>query len=708
LNGNQTFGGTIGGVGTLIKLGAGTLTLSGANAYTGLTTVSGGILSVNNTNALGGTLSGTTVSGGASLELSGGITFVAESLTLAGTGVLGTGALRNSTGNNTWTGAITLAADTRIQSDSGTLTLDAASGNVISGSYNLSVGGVGSVIIADVLSLGAGSVIKEGAGTLTLSGSNNFTGGLMVNGGTVAVGNAGALNADAPNTVSFGSGVPSGTRLQLHNYDLTVAGLDTDVALPGSPVVENGGATSGTLTVSRALGLESTFAGVLQDGLGGGSLSVRKTGAGKLTLGGVNTYTGNTEIAAGTLAFVGNGGVSGALVTLGSGATLDVRGRSGGGWTLGSGQTLSGAGTVGGTLTVASGATLLPTVSAGFATLNTGNLILNGEIRLTLGGNSEGTVGDKLVVSGALTLGGGSAITLFDDGGARGLGSLGAGVYELLTASGGITGTFGTFTASATGVGQTLSYEANRVLLLVGALSGAWTGTANNGLWDTGANWAGGGAPGTNVASRGTDTASFGTGGVPGTVFLGATKTQLTSLSLDALAGSGYTLARSGATQKLWLYAASGSAQISVSGGTHAVALPVVLESDLEVSVANARDNLSVSGVIAGGTSGVQSLFKTGLGSVTLAETNTYAGGTSLAAGTLRVGNDSALGTGTLTVNAGRLSANDTLTSRTLANAVVLAGDVELGDSTYDAALTLNGRVTLTASRVLSVNSSVV
>src|SRR5260370_8750000 len=75
------------GTGTvaLTKVGTGTLTLSGANTYTGLTTVSTGILNIQNGSALGGTGTGTTVSTGATLQLQGGITVGAEALTITGT-----------------------------------------------------------------------------------------------------------------------------------------------------------------------------------------------------------------------------------------------------------------------------------------------------------------------------------------------------------------------------------------------------------------------------------------------------------------------------------------------------------------------------------------------------------------------------------------------------------------------------------------------
>src|SRR5439155_15075986 len=111
------------GSGTLTKDGAGTLTLSGANTYTGATTVSAGVLNIRNATALGTTAGGVTVANTAALELQGGITVGAEALSIAGTGVSNAGVVRNISGTNTYGGAITLTADSRINAEAGPLTL---------------------------------------------------------------------------------------------------------------------------------------------------------------------------------------------------------------------------------------------------------------------------------------------------------------------------------------------------------------------------------------------------------------------------------------------------------------------------------------------------------------------------------------------------------------------------------------------------------
>ena len=107
----------------LTKDGAGTVMLSGNNAYTGLTNIFLGTLRIQSNNALGATGAGnnTNVVSGAALELDGtsgnGALTIAEAATLNGTGISNGGALRNSGGNNTDSGAITLGSASQINSE---------------------------------------------------------------------------------------------------------------------------------------------------------------------------------------------------------------------------------------------------------------------------------------------------------------------------------------------------------------------------------------------------------------------------------------------------------------------------------------------------------------------------------------------------------------------------------------------------------------
>jgi autotransporter-associated beta strand protein len=185
----STFSGIITNTGAiaslaLTKSGTGTLTLTGTNGYGSNTTISAGALNIRNGSALGMTNFGTTVTAGAALQIQGGITTLAEALTLNGTGVANDGALRNMSGDNTYNGAITLATASRINSDGGTLTLNGA----IGGAVGLTFGGAGNVTVTNAIgTTGASTLTKDGAGTLTLSGASTYTNVTIVSNGTLLV-----------------------------------------------------------------------------------------------------------------------------------------------------------------------------------------------------------------------------------------------------------------------------------------------------------------------------------------------------------------------------------------------------------------------------------------------------------------------------------------------------------------------------------------
>src|SRR5881296_980062 len=174
-NASTTFSGLIqNGSGTvaLTKTGTGTLTLSGANTYSGATTVSAGVLDVQNNTALGATAGATTVAGGAALQLEGSGLVVAEPVTLNGTGIAGGGALRQVANTNTWSGAITLGSAARVNADAGTLTV---SGGITNGGFLLTVGGAGNTTVSTTVISGTGGLTKDGTGTVTLSANNTYT-----------------------------------------------------------------------------------------------------------------------------------------------------------------------------------------------------------------------------------------------------------------------------------------------------------------------------------------------------------------------------------------------------------------------------------------------------------------------------------------------------------------------------------------------------
>ncbi len=136
-------------------------------------------------------------------------------------------------------------------------------GPVIMGSNRLTIDGSSATVLFGQFS-GTGGVTKQGNGPLSLSSSNNFTGGLSILGGIVGLFDNGALNATTPNAVTFGA---SGT-LGLYGRSVTVSGLTTAPG-PSSAIIENGSPTNvATLTVAISGATPNIFfAGVFRDNI---------------------------------------------------------------------------------------------------------------------------------------------------------------------------------------------------------------------------------------------------------------------------------------------------------------------------------------------------------------------------------------------------------------------------------------------------------
>lgn len=149
----------------------------------------------------------------------------------------------------------------------------------------------GALSLGGVISGGFG-LTKTGSGLLTLSGATNtFTGLVTVSGGTLAVA-ADGTTATNP----LGNGASGSGGLALNGGALRTSGTMQLSTNRGIALGSGSAGTGGTLDVN---GGTTTYNGVAANN--GGANSLTKTGSGTLTLGGVNTYTGDTIINQGTL-----------------------------------------------------------------------------------------------------------------------------------------------------------------------------------------------------------------------------------------------------------------------------------------------------------------------------------------------------------------------------------------------------------------------
>ena len=304
---NGVGGGTL----SLVKSGSGTQTLSGANTFTGGVTINAGNLQLGNPGALNSTSPNAVNFGAAS---TGTLSLNGNSITI------------NSLSGNSATSTIQNGSPTPA-----TLTLNIAS---IAGYGGALQDGAGSAPLS-LIKNGGGilNIIGDGeesftgsltinAGQLEISSSNSLTGGVTINGsGSLYLGGGGG--GVSPDVVTFG---PGSNGSLVVSVSATIGGLNTDAATVGTPVVQSG-AFSSTLTINNANA--NTFAGVMQDGAGT-VLSIAKSGAGTLTLKGINIFTGAATVNAGTLA-LGSASALGSTVggtIVAGGGTLDLAGQA--------------------------------------------------------------------------------------------------------------------------------------------------------------------------------------------------------------------------------------------------------------------------------------------------------------------------------------------------------------------------------------------
>ncbi len=705
------------GAGALLKTGEGTVLFSGSNTYTGGLTHRAGTIIATNSGGLGnGTVTlGDASTGTSNISVLLGSVNVGRAITVSanGTGTVTLGA-NGAVANPEFSGRITLAKDVTLTGSTNTDRMTFTGG--IDGTGNVTVTGPNRVMF--------------------LTGAHSYTGNLTVASDALLQLHWGG----AANTTSY---IPdaalltvNGTlRLAKGGASETVGGLSgtgTIVAFSGSDtlIVGNGNATA-------------SFAGILANS--GATLAFTKTGTGTQTLTGANTYTGATAINNGTLALGTGGSLGNTAVSVASGATFSLASGTSvsGATSLSSGATLVGFGTAG-VVNVQSGGKII----AGNGTsgsLTVGNLTFAGTGVVDIGAFTNYT-STAAITAGTLTASGtAGSITINLGGGGAVNGS-----YNLISFSGAsIAGTglsaFTLGTKPTASSRQTVELQVNNSMLqyVVSGATPYWTGL-ESASWSTvllsgDGNWK---LDTTNVKTdyEATDAVVFndnatnltatidqanitptsvtvtgskdfifdGAFGISSGLIAKSGTGTLTILTANAFSG-GTTL--TGGRIRAGTDTALGQGVVALNGGalssdsTSARTLANAVTIGAAVTLGNATDTgaLTLSGTVGlGGSnrtltlasdatlSGIVSdggITKAGSGTLTLSAANTYSLGTIINEGILRVGSDTALGLGAVSLTGGSLDLN----GRTLANNITLTSGSITGTGTINGSLGLAG-----------------
>ena len=311
-----TFAGMISGSGDVVHGGSGTTILTGANSYTGTTTIERGTIQIGN----GGT---TGQLGSGALVNNGTLAFNRSDTLTIGSDLSGAGALKQmGPGTLVLTGANSYAGGTTIQG--GTLQLGDGGfrGSLVGDVHNdgvLAFNRRDAVSFDGVVS-GSGHLYQMGPGTTILTGANTYSGTTAIGGGILQIGDGGT-------TGQLGSGA---------------------IVNHGTLIFER----------SDAVAVHSPIAG---------SGNLVQAGSGTLFLSGVHSFAGPTQVRAGTLRL---DGILAGAVDVGAGARFSGSGSIGG--SLAVNGTLAVAGSdgghgelmVGGDLTLGPGARSLVTIDA--------------------------------------------------------------------------------------------------------------------------------------------------------------------------------------------------------------------------------------------------------------------------------------------------------------------------------------------------------
>ena len=602
------------------------------------------------------------------------------------TTALGTTSVVVSTANASGTGAGNITVvDPFGWSNGSSLTLTAA--NNIALNAAITTGTAASTLILNAANAvtqtaaigGAGAVEQNGAGTVTLSQANTYTGGTIINTGTLNAANNAALGTGAVTVANGATFGMSGTAINVGNNITFNSGSTLSEAN-----AFGGNILSGTLSMNGTVGISVTSASNdvlnLNGLISGTGITLNKSGVGTLVLGGANTFTGTTNITAGTLVVANDAALGSSAAVFSAGTGLSLSGTSldvANNLTFGSGDTIA-ENNANGNNTLSGAFSMSGTQAINVSNATNDKLTLSGDISGTGITLNKGGVG-TLVLSGTNAFTG----TTNDSAGIINLQSntaLGASSATAVVSSGAelsLTGTalnipnaisiVGTGVSNAGVIVDTTSGGNNILsggITLTGAstiavsnsndtlnLSGIITDSTNSfSLTKIGAGTLE--LSNANTYDGGT-TISSGILAVANSTGLGTGTATVSNGAELAINGSGLNIGNAINITGTGISNAGALTDIS-SGASNTVSGTVTMGANSDIGVTNSDDNLTISGLLTGPFS----MTKVGVGTLTLTHANTYTGGTTVSAGTLAAGNATAFNTQAATVNAGSTLAN--------------------------------------------------
>jgi fibronectin-binding autotransporter adhesin len=674
--GNNTYSGTLtpsgstyylgGGIGTLfvantgaltgassvvINTGIGAVAIGGSNNYTGTTTVVGGTLKLANTASAFGSTGAVTVANGGALDVNGetieGATPYA--FTISGTGAGGGGAIINSTGTRSYLKSVTLAGNATISPNSGEIVLGSNSGT------------------DGTLNLAGYTLTKNGPGTLALNGlSYSGAGNIVINQGTLqliqdyGVGSYYAVSLTGNGTITVNSGGALSTNswnLGANAFSITMPIILSGGTLGAGFPAMNGAAYTSPITLAA----NSTFNFV---GGYGSTVSSNISGSGALNInadtsvlsltGTNNTYTGLATVNVGTVNVynnqsAANGGwaigpasastttvnfQAGSTVAISSSAGLQVGNNAAANTAT---QTLNLYGTLNNSGTALLGRTSVTTIQSSGTWNQSGGLTVEGvggysaQATVAAGGLLNYVGASPIAVTGAAANSGNATLTI---------------AGTLATPQG-----FQTVTTPTSGNGI-VQMQGGGVLQLTGNVSDLTTigsGATAKPLFQL---LAGGGVVNTNGYSAGLSQNITGAGGLTKTgngtlnlsganTFTGITLVSggvLTLGSSAALAGSTLDTGGPGSLN------GAGNTVLTLGGlqGVGNFVMTNTAGTAMPLTVGGNGSNTQFWGNLSDAGLGV-AFTKVGAGTLLLAGSNSYSGGTNINAGTLIFANSAAL-----------------------------------------------------------------